>query len=266
MDNKLVHKKEKFYYTLCLIISILIYLGLIISLVGIPYLIGLLIASVFLHGLMVGNILNNGVKLTEKQFPNIYARVIEMCRRMEIKKIPDVYIIQSDGILNAFASRFFGRNFVVLYSDIVELEYMEGSDELDFVIAHELAHIKRKHVSQYLIMPALWLPYLGSAYSRACEFTCDRMAAFYTGKPQSAVYGLAILAVGKELYRKINIADYLLTYHNGGGFFRSLSRILSTHPPLPVRIKEVEKFMMQLQNYSYQQASHSPSTQGAMFG
>jgi Zn-dependent protease with chaperone function len=241
MNQQLVHPKEKTYFVISLIFSILVYVSLIFTIVGILYILGILLVSFFVHGLMIGNIKNNGVKLTEKQFPKIYARVVELCRRMEIPSVPEIYIMESGGALNAFASRFFGKNFVVLYSDIVELEYDNGSDELDFVIAHELAHIKRKHITKnMLILPALWTP-LGNAYSRACEFTCDRMAAAYTGKPENAVRGLTILAAGKKLYQNVDTSAYLSNYEQDQGFFTWLDHILSSHPPLPLRIKEILK-------------------------
>jgi Zn-dependent protease with chaperone function len=92
---------------------------------------------------MLGNIRTNGVRLNPEQFPNVYKRVQELCDKMEMPFVPDVYVMESSGALNAFATRFFGRNMVVLYSTIFELIEQEAEDELTFVIAHELAHIKR---------------------------------------------------------------------------------------------------------------------------
>ncbi|MGC5326032.1 M48 family metallopeptidase [Brevibacillus sp. SYSU BS000544] len=241
-ENRLIHENEKTYFTIAVIVSVIIYLSLIISLVGIFYIIIGVLITFFLHGLMIGSIRSNGVKLTEMQFPIIHKKVVDLCRQLDIREIPDVFIIQSNGILNAFATRFFGRNFVVLYSDIVELIEAEGEEELTFVIAHELAHIKRKHVSkQLLILPALWVPFLGNAYSRACEYTCDRMAAVYTGNPEAAMNGLSILAIGKILYKRMNRADYLMQSNKERGFFVWLSHVMSTHPPLPLRIMEIER-------------------------
>lgn len=245
-ENRLIHDNEKTYFAIAAIISVITYLLLIFSVVGIFYIIIGVLLTFFLHGMMIGSIRSNGVKLTEAQFPAIHKKVEELCRQLDIRDVPDVFIIQSDGILNAFATRFFGRNFVVLYSDIVELIESEGEAELTFVIAHELAHIKRKHVSkQLLILPALWVPFLGNAYSRSCEYTCDRMAAYYTGNPEAAMNGLSILAVGKVLYKKMNRNDYLLQSSKERGFFIWLSHVLSSHPPLPIRIREIER----LNNY-----------------
>ncbi len=245
MNRNLVHDNESTFYAVSLILSILTYLVLILSVVGIFYIaIGFIIAF-FMRGLYIANYRNNGVKLSQHQFPDINERVVDMCRKMDIQQIPDVFIIEQEGALNAFASRFFGRNFVVLYSDIFEL-VDRSREELDFVIAHELAHIQRNHMTKdMLLFPALWVPFLGKAYSRACEYTCDRIAAAQIGNPNAAVNALTILAVGKELYKQVNVSDFLYQHDQETGFFVWFSHMLSTHPPLPERIKEVDRFFGQ---------------------
>lgn len=242
MDIELIHSHEKPYFVISVIVSVMVYLLLIISIIGIPYILFGIIISFFIHGLSIAHIRSNGVKVTDQQFPRIDQRVKELAQEMGLKSIPDVFILQSNGILNAFASKFFGRHFVVLYSEIVELIEQGNHDELDFIIAHELAHIKRNHLSKnILILPAMWLPFLGKAYSRACELTCDRFATVYTGNAKSSVNAIAIIAVGKALFDKINIADYLTQYKEEKGFFIWLSHTLSSHPPLPNRIQAIQR-------------------------
>lgn len=243
MENRLVHENEKSYYTVCLIFSILIYLGLIISVIGIIYIIIGFLITLFLHGISIGHIRNNGVKLTERQYPDIYNRAKKIASDMGIRDLPDIFIIQSGGILNAFATAFLGRKFIVLYSEIVEIVNDGHEEELNFIIAHELAHLKRKHVTKHIfILPALWIPFLGNAYSRACEYTCDRVAAAYLNSPEAAINALAILAVGKRLFGSMDIVEYIQTARAESGFFIWLSLVMSTHPPLPKRIEEIQHF------------------------
>ncbi|WP_279402044.1 M48 family metallopeptidase [Piscibacillus salipiscarius] len=197
--------------------------------------------SFIINGLFIANIRNNGVKVTEKQFPKIAHRTREIANNMGLIKVPDVFIIQSGGLLNAFATKFFGRNFVVLYSDIVEIIEQGNDEELEFIIAHELAHVKRRHVTKNtLLLPAMYTPFLGKAYSRACEYTCDRMAAIYTGNINASINALMILASGKYLYDQVNLEEYISQQRMEGGFFIWLSHITSTHPPLPHRIQKMK--------------------------
>lgn len=240
-EKRLVYGNETTYFVISLVFSIFVYLLLLISILGIPYLLLILLISFIANGLFIANIRNNGVKITEQQFPRIARRTKEIADDMRLSRIPEVFIIQSGGLLNAFATKFFGRNFVVLYSDIVEVIEQGNDAELDFIIAHELAHVKRRHITKNaLLLPAMWMPFLGKAYSRACEFTCDRMATIYTRNTEAATNALCILASGKYLYNNINVEEYLAQHDMEGGFFLWLNHITSTHPPLPLRIKKVK--------------------------
>ncbi|MEW9123955.1 MAG: M48 family metallopeptidase, partial [Thermotaleaceae bacterium] len=120
-------------------------------------------------------------------------------------------------------------------------------DAVAFVICHELAHIKRKHLSyRWLIFPSTIVPFLGAAYSRACEYTCDRIGAYYV--PQGAIQGLLVLATGKKLYRNVNIYAIEQQVEEEGGFWVWLYELMSTHPNLLKRIK-VLKDRLEQTNY-----------------
>lgn len=242
-QKSLIHKNEKHYFILALIVSIISYIFLLVSIVGIGIFLGFTAFTMVLNGLMIAQIRINGVRLNSQQFPEVFEKVKELCTQMDIKKIPDVYVIESGGALNAFATKFFGKNMVVLYSDVFDLINSEDNDELSFIIAHELAHIKRNHVSkQLLILPAMWIPLLGEAYSRACEYTCDRIAANYIQNTEAAMNGLTMLAIGKSLFKKVNRSEYLHQISTEKGLYVWISEKISTHPPLPKRINEIQNY------------------------
>ncbi len=234
--KSLVNRKESIYFILLLLISIPIYLLLILSVVGLIILGILIILPLFAHLIFTAHIRINGVKITEKQFPEVYFRTREISKEMGFYFLPDVYVVQSGGLLNAFATRFFGRNMIVLYSDLFE-EIESNPKVVDFVIAHELAHIKRNHIlKQALVLPANWVPFLGSAYSRACEYTSDRMASHYINDFEASTQALTMLAVGRKYYQQIDQREYLLNSSNEKGFLIWLSERLMFHPTLPKRI------------------------------
>ena len=239
----LVHKQEKIYFVLALIVSILGYVALLTSIIGLIPLLILTTIPAFYYALMIATIRTNGVRITNQQFSNIYEKIAELCDVMEISKTPDVFVIESSGVLNAFAIRFFGKNMVILYSEIFDLIDSRDEEILTFIIAHELAHIKRNHsFKRALLLPAMWIPFLSEAYSRSCEYTCDRMAAYYSNNSEAAMNGLTMLGIGKTLFRKVNREDYLLQCCQEKGFYTWLSENLSTHPPLPKRIDAIQAF------------------------
>ena len=160
----------------------------------------LMIISYFFHALSMASIRRNGVRLSNRQFPDIYQKAVKLAEDMELEKMPSIYVMESMGILNAFATRFFGKNMVVVYSEIFDLSEDERENELLFVLAHEFAHLKRRHVLVHLLLlPAMFVPFLGEAYLRACEYTCDRYATYYVGNFEASKEALSMLAIGKKL-------------------------------------------------------------------
>lgn len=243
-QNKMTSSRETIYFVLAIIFSVFVYVIAAFSIIGIGIALILFAIMIFLNMMMLGSIRGNGVRISERQFPEVYERVKIMSEQMGLAKVPDVFVIQSEGILNAFATRFWGRNMVVLYSEIFDLGREQGKEELDFIIAHELAHVRRRHVwKNILIAPAQFIPFLAQAYSRSCEYSCDREAAFITNNPAAAKRALTILSIGKKTYTEVNedaFVEQISTESHGVVW---LSEVLSTHPNLPKRIQSVRVFM-----------------------
>jgi Zn-dependent protease with chaperone function len=241
--SALVNRRERVYYALMLVISILVYGGLIAAALRTPDVAGgivgyglLIVLVVFMtHGMMIGHLRGNGVRVTATQFPALHRTVMAHSRTLGMTRAPDVFVLQAGGLLNAFATRFLGRDFVVLYSDVLAVAEQEGESVVGFIVAHELAHVKRGHLKhRWLITPGRFIPYLGAAYSRACEYTCDRFAAHC--QPDGAVDGLLMLAAGTQLYRRVDARQYARQVESEAGFWVRRAELMSSHPTLPKRV------------------------------
>ncbi|MBT2584226.1 M48 family metalloprotease [Planococcus sp. ISL-109] len=242
-QNQIQSNRETVYFVISLIFSILIYILVAVSVIGIAIALTVFAFLLFANVVMLGSIRGNGVRIHERQFPDVYERVQTLAAQMELKKVPDVFVIQSEGALNAFATRFIGRDMVVLYSEVFELAREQGRDELDFIIAHELAHVKRRHVwKNLLILPAGFIPFLSTAYSRSCEYTCDRHAAYTIQNASAAKRALTLLGIGKKTYLEVNEDAYREQIATESNAIVWLSEVLSTHPRLPKRIQAIEQF------------------------
>jgi Zn-dependent protease with chaperone function len=249
-----VNPKEKLYFILMLVISLLIYVGLVFSIIGIFYLFLFGMMGFVSHGLYVGHIRGNGIRVSNKQFPEIYQTAEQLSKQLGLERTPSIYILEAGGLLNAFATRFLGRDFVIIYSDVLELAYEEGEAAVRFVVAHELAHLKRKHLKwRYLLSPAMFIPFLGSAYSRACEYTCDQIAVQLA--PDGAISGLLVLGVGKKMYKKINLEEIINQSKEERGFWIWLSEVSSTHPNLTKRLSKVSSDRLLVSNNKYLSSS-----------
>lgn len=108
--------KERQYHTWVLILSVLIWAGLAITVVGLFYA-ALLGFFVWLgNGLLTAHLRAEAVRVGSEQLPELDACFNDVCQRLGVTKVPALYVLQSGGALNAFVTRFAGRDFVVVYS------------------------------------------------------------------------------------------------------------------------------------------------------
>ena len=183
------------------------------------------------------------IRITEKNFPEIYERIQLYAKRLDMKKVPEVYIIQQNGILNAFSSCIVRKQYIEIYADIFEVAYREHKDldAISFILAHEMAHIKYKHATfgyQMKILYAKMVPILGSTASRAREYSCDRLAQKVTGV--DGIDAMFSLVAGKHLYKMVDKEDYLEYAKTVNGFFVWWYNLLADHPVMTKRIPALE--------------------------
>ena len=167
---------ERPLFFLNLLAALGVWLIAIVSIIGLVYGVMLGVFFFVMHLAFVAHVRGNGVKLGPGQFPEIHAAVERLSAQIGLQKAPDAYVLQGGGVLNALATRFIGSDIVVLFSDLIEAC---GPDEAarDMIIAHELGHVHRGHLRwQFLIAPALLVPFLGSALSPPASTPAIAMA------------------------------------------------------------------------------------------
>ncbi len=249
-----ISQKERIYFSIRLVFSVLIYIGLCLGVyfyymgdwaeiikfivLIIPFAIFFLIFLWLRNGFFVGLIKCFSIRITDKQLPEIYKTVIRMSNSLNIKREPKIYLLQAGGSLNAFAKKFFNSNYIVIYSDLMEAHFMGDKDAVEFVIAHELGHIKRNHfLKELLLAPSLFIPFLPQAYYRGCELTCDNIGKYFNQK--GAVTGLMMLAGGKTIHKHLNVQEYIRQDLLDYGFWRWLVEKFLSHPNLYKRLGNV---------------------------
>jgi Zn-dependent protease with chaperone function/Tfp pilus assembly major pilin PilA len=239
--EELVYPRERTLGTITLVLGVLIWLGLIVGTFG-----GALIALafgfvlyLFIQSTLIAHIKGNGVELTEAQFPDLYAQFADCCDRLQMNKRPQAYILNGNGGLNAFATKFLGTQYVVLLSNVVDA-MAKNTDGVRFYIGHELGHLRRKHLSgHFLRWPALWVPLLGAAYSRARESTCDRHGLACSTSPEGAARSLAALSAGAERWKDLDVTAYLGQAVQTSGFWMSFHELTAGYPWLTKRVARV---------------------------
>jgi len=234
---KLVYKHEKPLLSIALIISTIIWLALIVGTVGIALIYLLLgyIFFLFAHSAFISHLKGTGVKITKDQFPDLYEKLIKGCDKVGLDNIPEAYLLRTD-FFNALATKFLGRHYVVLFTDVVDA-LKDQPDAIDFYIGHELGHIHRKHLTwQTYIMPASLLPVLGTALRRAEEYTCDRYGVVCCQSEDDIKAALAAIAAGDTRWKSINVDSYLKQIDDTNGFWMSFNELTSDYPWLTKRM------------------------------
>lgn len=228
--------KETTYLAFVVMFSVVMWVAALMTIFLALIALGLGVAIWFANGLLVARLKAEAIKIDETQLPSLAATFHDVCRQVGVAPVPDLYVVQSGGHLNAFTSKHAGRNFVVIYSELLET-YGPDSPEIRFLLGHELGHIRSRHIlKQILLAPGLMMPLLGNAYSRACEASSDRYGAFVSGDINGSVNAMMVLAGGKHARQLMNPASFAGQYRKFRGFFVSWHELISGYPTLSQRV------------------------------
>ena len=209
-----------------------------------------------------------------QQAPELYEMVDRLRQRAELP-MPKVYVIPSDQP-NAFAT---GRNpanaAVAVTNGIVR---MLNRDELEGVIAHELAHVKHRDILTssiaatvasaitllarfalffgggrdrdnifstllMLILAPIAAMLIQMAISRSREFAADRGGAEICGKPLALASALGRLEAGAErVPMDANPSTaHMFIVNPFAGLGSGLASLFATHPPTGERIRRLRE-------------------------
>lgn len=225
--------------------ALAIWVALAMSIVGIVY--ALFLGAFFFvtHLAFITHLRGSAVRLGPDQIPELHRRVQEIAARLAMQNVPAAYVVQAGGALNALATRFLRTHFLVLFSDLLDA-CGDNEEARDFIVAHELGHVKAGHLRwHWLRLPGLMVPFLGGAYSRAREFTCDRYGHAATGGSDRALEGLCILAAGGRYGRRVNRSVLAAQREDLNGAWMTVGRWLATHPPIAHRLAALDPSLVQ---------------------
>src|SRR5829696_5620240 len=179
----------------------------------------------------------SAVRLSPRQFPDIYAVKDDFARRLNLRREPEIYLMSGNGALNAFAASTFGYDFVVIHSELFSNTYEKNKDALAFIIGHELGHLRLGHTRLWYQLSTAYvdrIPLLGGFLSRAREFSCDRHGAYLAPRGQE---GLLLLAAGRYVYKQVDLEQLLEQAQRFRGFWPVVAQLPQSHPFTVRRLK-----------------------------
>lgn len=182
----------------------------------------------------------NMILVGPHQFPDLHQMVVDSAREIGLPKPPTTFIYNSNGLFNAFARRLLGGRYVFLTSALVEAN---NDAQVRFVIGHEIGHHAAGHLNPWLNalkLPAFGIPFLGKAYSRSREYTCDSIGAYLSKDLHASRTALQMLGCGcRRLNSQMNCDAFMQQESMVPPIFGFLTEISRSHPRLTRRVAAI---------------------------
>lgn len=252
------HEKEKTYFIIKMVFSCIIWIAGIsaIILAGLTIPVILIAALSFLWIIIVfwiaslsfkAYIYGNSVKVNSIQYPEIHKITTEFSRRLGLTDVPELFICNRNGIVNAIAKKILSKKYVLVYSSLADLMLATNNTKaLSMIIGHELGHHAAGHTNTWkrmFLLPGSIIPFLGAAYCRACEYTADRIGFVLSDSLVDSQNALVFLALGSErLTPAINVAEFCAQENEVPEFIGFIQKIFSLYPRTTKRVLEITSF------------------------
>jgi len=188
-------------------------------------------------------LVGNSLVVNENQFEDIDVLVIENAEQLKILR-PKIYITQ-DPYINAYTIGFIKPYAIVLTSSLVETF---ARDELDYVLGHEMGHIKYGHSKILSLISPIgnvfpFISWLYGGWQRKSEYTADRVGLELTGKIKPALTAIIKMSVGSKLAKLVDIDEVIKQIGEGRkGFMSKVGEFMLTHPYSTNRIRAIVEY------------------------
>jgi Zn-dependent protease with chaperone function len=206
--------------------------------------------------------LASGVRVSERQFPQIHDMVRDGAYVLDLPEIPEVFVTQNP-LVNAMALGS-DKPFIVINTGLVDLM---DAEELRTVVGHELGHVLSGHSVYRTMLYALiqlaqriaWMPlgYIGlrginrglEEWYRKAELSCDRAALLASQDVDAARRALMKMAGGSRL-SELNPDAFMEQAHDydavpdvRDGLLKLMQLQGNTHPFAVVRFAELSRWI-----------------------
>jgi hypothetical protein len=204
----------------------------ITALVGIPLL-------VLNRNRREASVRGNSVRLSERQFPEVYAVLKGHCRRLGMTKIPELFITGSS--IQPYSQTFssWRENYIVLHQIVFDIDDRKTMDVVSFLLAHELGAIR---LNQRAVWNEMLLTYISSIkwfrnpLERVRTYSRDRYGAALS---PTGFRGLLINAVGRRLMDHVNIEEYFAQERKYGSIWAWMNVFFDPKPQVFVRLRKL---------------------------
>jgi hypothetical protein len=178
----------------------------------------------------------HAVELSDKQYPDLLARVRQVAKRLDLATPPDAYLYDRGCSAASFSLSDGGRDIVALNAELAGA-FSEHPGALDFFIGYEIGWRQHPLTRWWAwLAPARVLPLLGPAIGRARIYTADRFGLLACRAKADAALALAVFASGPRRWRSFNIAHFAAQSASATNPMIALMELTQPEPWLSRRI------------------------------
>ncbi len=183
----------------------------------------------------------NSVRLSERQFPEVYAVFRSHCERLGMTEMPELFI--TTGTIEPFSQAFssWRENYIVLHQVLFDIDDRKTMDVISFVLAHELGAVRLNQTAvwnEMLLTYVSAIKWLRNPLERARTYSRDRYGAALS---PTGFRGLLINAIGRRLMDRVDIEDYLNQERRYGGFWSAVNVFFEAKPQVFTRLARLHE-------------------------
>lgn len=206
----------------------------------------------FLHG--------NSVRVSATQYPEVFRAVKAACDYLDLKRVPTIYIMNGQGMLELFLIKRFSRKGIFVFTSELIDNLLDSNDsrELMMIIGRQLGHLKLGHFRFWFFKDVIgaFAIFIHSAWWRRCHYSADRVGFLVSGSLEASRRALYVLTVGKKLAAATRLTAIEEQEEElDDSFFAWLSEITHNYPFIIRRVVELASFREHVTERSYNPAS-----------
>lgn len=203
--------------------------------------------------------LGDGINVTSRSLPTLNNQIRQACMLLDMQDVPDCTI----NWFYHIGSRSVGehKKRIVLPSGAIDLL---KDEELNFLIGHEIGHMKCGHKTYHMLTEAMYKPMLGSEFEpimslfklpllnwyRVSDFSADRMGLLCCQDIEVALTTMIKMSgLPQKYYGQVNINSFIqqgIDFNNNTGFLNEIVKYISINaacmPWLVLRAYELWKW------------------------
>ncbi len=98
--------------------------------------------------------LGSQIRVTPRNFPQLHEALVETCQILDVTPLTELYLFRGTGYIQTYAV---GVEKPIIGINLEGMEWLD-TDELLYILGHEVAHIKSRHIIYHqtaIVMPTL---------------------------------------------------------------------------------------------------------------